>query len=53
MNKFRAYISTNAALDRLFFFKNLFYQSNWKEAINIGDGQIKGLGVPFLTFKSN
>ena len=30
----------------LIFFKNLFYQKNCKEAMNIGGGQIR---VPFLT----
>ena len=30
-----------AALNDLYFFKNLFYHNNCKEAMNIGGGQIK------------
>ena len=33
----------HAALDYLFFFINLFYQNSYKEAMNIGGGQIRGV----------
>ena len=31
-----------------YFFKNLFFQNNCKEAINIGGGQIKGALLNFF-----
>ena len=38
---------------RLIFLKNLFYQNNCKEAINIGRGQIRRAIFNFFVVKKN
>ena len=42
----------DAAFDDLFFFKNLFYENNCKEVMNIEAGQIVGALLTLLQWKS-
>ena len=43
--------TSGRCLQRLIFFKNLFYQNNCKEAMNIEGGQIRGAHFNFFAVK--